>query len=88
MSTYMELLASDEAYQQMARWAAWLCQANYPTEIHATGEGDFPYEWRVSGPGWDGPQVATISSDGCGASWHGPDDLWLKVIGPHEGVTA
>lgn len=85
---YAELLASNETYQQMSNWASWLWRANYPTELHATGDEDFPFEWRVFGPGWNGPQVATFDDDGCGASWHGPDDLWLTVIGPREGVTA
>lgn len=84
---YAELLASNETYQQMSNWASWLWQAGYPTELHATGDEDFPFEWHVFGPGWNGPQVATFDDDGCGASWHGPDDLWLAVIGPREGVT-
>ena len=74
----------DEAYKQMAHWASLLWQANYPTELHPTGDEDFPFEWRVFGPGWNGGQVATIDSDGCGASWHGPDCLWLEVIEPSE----
>lgn len=79
----------DEQYQQAAAWVSLLCQANYPTELHGTGqEAPFDKEWIVFGPGWNGPRVATIDIDGCGASWHGPDDLWLKVIGPREGVTA
>ena len=86
--TYTELLASDETYAQMSRWSSWLWQAGYPTELRPTGDEDFPWVWHVFGPGWRGPQVAMINSDGCGASWHGPADLWLRVIGPHEGVTA
>lgn len=84
---YVELLAADETYAQMSRWASLLWKANYPCELRATGDEDFPFAWTVFGPGWTGPQVATIDSDGCGASWHGPDDLWLTVIGPSEGVT-
>lgn len=85
---YTELLASNETYVQMERWSSLLWKADYPTELHGTGNADFPYEWRVFGPGWNGPQVATIDDDGCGASWHGPDDLWLRVIGTSEDVTA
>lgn len=86
MYMYADLLATDEAYKQMAHWASLLWQANYPTELHGTGNEDFPFEWRVFGFGWNKGQVATIDIDGCGASWHGPDDLWREVIGPYEDV--
>jgi len=76
-------------YREAAQWAGLLWAAGYPTELHGTGEAEpFHQEWRVFGPGWNGPQVATIDIDGCGASWHGPDDLWLRVIGVQFGVTA
>lgn len=78
---------ADEQHAQAARWASKLWQANYPTELHSTGEpAPFDREWKVFGPGWNGPQVATIDVDGCGASWHGPDELWMRVIGASEGV--
>ena len=79
----------ESQYAQAAYWAGLLWKAGYPTELHGIG-GDAPFhqEWRVFGPGWNGPQVATIDIDGCGASWHGPDALWLEVIGKAEGVTA
>lgn len=79
------MLPSIEAqYEEAARWASLLWDAGYPAELHSTGEPEpFHQEWRVFGPGWNGPRVASIDIDGCGASWHGPDDLWLTVIGPH-----
>lgn len=84
-----QMPSTEEQQAQAARWASLLWQADYPAELHGTGQAaPFDYEWRVFGPGWNGPQVATIDIDGCGASWHGPDDLWLTVIGPSEGVTA
>ena len=81
--------AIEEQYREASRWASLLCQANYPAELHGTDQAaPFNWEWRVFGPGWNGEQVATIDIDGCGASWHGPDDLWLTVIGSKVGVTA
>lgn len=75
---------TDEQYAQAARWASLLWQAGYPTELHGTGEAaPFHQEWRVFS-NWNGGQVATIDIDGCGASWHGDDKLWLRVIGPSE----
>jgi hypothetical protein len=77
-----------EQHEQAARWAALLWKAGYPTELHGTGQpAPFDREWRVFGPGWNGPEVATIDIDGCGASWNGPEGLWLAVIGESEGVT-
>ena len=82
------LPSTDEQYRQAANWASLLWAADYPTELHSSEEPEpFHQEWRVFGPGWNGPQVATIDIDGCGASWHGPDELWLSVIGPSEGIT-
>lgn len=78
----------EEQYADAANWATWLWQAGYPAELHGNGQAEpFHQEWKVF-DGWNGPEIATIDIDGCGASWHGPDDLWLKVIGPHVGVTA
>lgn len=86
--TTMQLPSIEDQYREAARWASLLQQANYPTELHGTGQAEpFDWEWRVFGPGWNGPQVATIDIDGCGASWHGPDDLWLTVVGKTVGVT-
>jgi len=88
MDTSLDLPSTEEQYRQAGQWASLLWAADYPTELHSTGEPEpFHQEWRVFGPGWRGPQVATIDIDGCGASWHGPDELWLTVIGPSEGVT-
>ncbi|HZO70028.1 MAG TPA: hypothetical protein VFB74_33960 [Kribbellaceae bacterium] len=78
----------ERQYEQCARWASLLWAADYPTELRSSGEAaPFDKEWVVFGPGWNGPRVASIIIDGCGASWHGSDELWLKVIGPSEGVT-
>jgi hypothetical protein len=75
-------------YAQAARWRGLLERAGYVAELHGTGEAEpFHREWRIFGPGGNGPQVATIDIDGCGASWHGPGALWLETIGPSEGVT-
>lgn len=75
----------EDQYAQAARWASLLIKADYPCELHGTGEEEpFDKEWIVFGPGWNGPRVASIDIDGCGASWHGPDDLWSTVIGPNE----
>jgi hypothetical protein len=82
-----DLPTIDEQYREAAQWASWLWAANYPTELHSTGQAaPFHQEWWVFGPGWNGPRVATIDIDGCGASWHGPDALWLEVIGSKVGV--
>jgi hypothetical protein len=80
----------EEQYEQAARWAVWLNLAGYPTELHGTGEPEpFHREWRVfDSAHWTGTQVATIDIDGCGASWHGPDDVWLWVIGPMRECSA
>lgn len=78
----------ERQYGDAARWASLLIQAGYFAELHGTGQpAPFDREWRVFGPGWSGPRVATIDIDGCGASWHGDNELWLTVIGPSEGVT-
>lgn len=68
---------------QAERWADLLDAAGYITELHGTG---FNTTWRVFAT-WNGPQVAEISIDGCGASWAGTDEMWLSIIGPSEGVT-
>jgi hypothetical protein len=69
-------------YAEAARWASLLIQADYFCELHSTGEEvPFHQEWLVFGPGWNGPRVASIDIDGCGASWHGPDELWSSIIG-------
>lgn len=78
----------EQQWQQAARWRGLLERAGYVAEWHSTDEeAPFDHEWQIFGPGWHGPRVATIDIDGCGASWHGPDDLWLQIIGPAEGVT-
>lgn len=48
----------EDQYRQAARWAGLLQKADYPTELHGSGEdAPFDWEWRVFGPGWNGPQV-------------------------------
>lgn len=83
-----EMPTPEEQYTECRRWAEWLRGAGYEVAFHYTGEPEpFDREWQV----WsaDGQQrIASIDIDGCGASWHGPDDLWLKVIGSKTGVTA
>jgi hypothetical protein len=75
---------------QCRRWAQLLRDAGYEVAFTYTGERDLPAgydkQWQVWTPGGDGRRIATIDIDGTGASWHGSDDLWLKVIGPSEGV--
>jgi len=76
-------------YQDAARWASLLERAGYAVELHGTGQPwPFHFEWRVFAKSAAGEsQIASIDIDGCGASWHGDDRLWLRVIGPSEGVT-
>lgn len=81
------LADADEQYEQCRRWRDLLRAAGYTVAFAYTDEpAPFDREWTVY-DGQDGPRVATFDIDGCGASWHGPDDLWLDVIGPSEGVT-
>lgn len=81
------LAHADEQYEQCRRWRDLLRAAGYTVAFAHTDEpAPFDREWTVY-DGQDGPQVATFDIDGCGASWHGPDDLWLDVIGPSEDVT-
>ena len=75
-------------YKEAARWAGYFTQRGYAVELHGTGEAyPFHFEWRVFGR-VNSKWIASIDIDGCGASWHGDDELWLDVVGPHEGVTA
>lgn len=77
--------------EQCRRWAQLLRDAGYAVDFQYTGQRDLPAgydkQWQVWGTSGYRP-IATFDIDGGGASWHGPDDLWLKVIGPSEGVTA
>ncbi len=76
-------------YDQCRQWAQWLIEAGYEISFQYTSEpAPFDREWQVWTAGNDTQQIATIDIDGTGASWHGPDDLWLTIIGPHVGVTA
>lgn len=81
-------LPSIEAqYEQCRRWRDWLREAGYRVYFTYTNQIEpFDREWSVVDNA-TGEQLASFDIDGCGASWHGPDELWLAVIGPHEGVT-
>jgi hypothetical protein len=71
------------------QWARWFVEAGYEISFQYTGEpAPFDREWQVWTSGGEGKRVASIDIDGCGASWHGPDDLWLEVVGPKVGVTS
>lgn len=86
----MTVLPSIEAqYEQCRRWRDWLREAGYGVYMMYTDQIEpFDREWHVYEVTEDGERdIATFDADGCGASWHGPDELWLAVIGPHEGVT-
>jgi hypothetical protein len=83
-------MPSIEAQRTEARqWASWLREAGYEISFQYTGQPEpFDREWQVWTAGCDSHRIATIDIDGAGASWHGPDELWLEVIGPRVGVTA
>lgn len=77
----------EEQREQARQWAQLFRGAGYEISFQYTGDEEpFDREWQVWTAGGAGKRIATIDIDGCGASWHGPDDLWLKVIGPSEGV--
>lgn len=78
----------EEQRSEARQWRDWLKEAGYEVIFMYTGDPEpFDREWQVYAPGTDGKRIATIDIDGCGASWHGPDDLWLEVIGTRVGVT-
>lgn len=81
--------ASIEDQRSEARqWAQWFREAGYEIYFTHTGQPEpFDRQWQVWTPGGDGQRLATIDIDGCGASWHGDDDLWLTVVGSKVGVT-
>lgn len=79
---------TDAQYAECRLWADWFREAGYDVQFTYTDlVGPFDREWRVYPPSGQGARIGTIDIDGCGASWHGPDDLWLTVIGPKVGVT-
>lgn len=82
----------EEQIAECNQWAEWL-QAEGYTVTRTWPEGSsaldyFNYVYTVRSPRGRKNQVATFGIDGCGASWAGPDSLWLQVIGKHVGVTA
>lgn len=73
------------------QWAQLFRDAGY--EIFYWWQSDDPTdpfgdEWQVWTAGGEGKRIASIDIDGCGASWHGPDELWLTVVGSKVGVTS
>lgn len=78
-----QLPTIEQQNEQAARWASLLGAAGFITELHGTG---FNTTWQIFLT-WNGPRIAEIGIDGCGASWTGSDELWLQIIGPSEGVT-
>lgn len=79
----------EEQYEDCRKWRDWLREAGYVVDFEYNGEPEpFDREWHVFIDYDRCEQIATFDIDGSGASWHGPEDLWLKVIGPHVGVTA
>ncbi len=83
----------EDQLAQCRRWAELFKAAGYHCNKFWKGDDPadpFGDEWQVwtdERDWWLGPW-ATFDIDGCGASWHGPDELWLAVIGASEGVTA
>lgn len=84
------LLTVDEQLAQCRRWRDLLVAAGYEVWFLYTGERDQPagFDQRWDVYTQSGELIASIDIDGCGASWHGPDELWTTVIGASEGVTA
>lgn len=76
-----------EQRKEIHQWRTWFEEAGYSVcqmwvGDETGGTGLMGYEWQV----WtaDGvTPVATFDSDGTGASWHGPDELWSQVVEPH-----
>ncbi len=80
----------ERQYEQARTWAQLFRNAGYSVNFSYTDTpAPFDREWQVwaaDGSGY--APLASIDIDGCGASWHGDDALWLSVVGAHEGVTA
>lgn len=84
-----EMPSIEEQRAECRQWAEYFRAAGYECNafwVSDQGPDDpFGYEWQVwtnDRDWWLGP-IATFDIDGCGASWHGPDDLWMTVVGPH-----
>ena len=81
----------EDQLAECRQWAAWFEAAGYTVEHFHTDESvpyGFDQGWDVLEGDASGDRVGSFDIDGCGASWHGLDDVWLTVIGPHVGVTA
>jgi hypothetical protein len=78
----------EDQRNEARQWAQWFRDAGYEISFQHTGGAEpFDREWQVWTAGGSGQRVATIDIDGCGASWHGPDGLWIEVVGPHTTST-
>jgi len=80
----IETATIEDQRNEARRWAQLFREAGYEICFMYTGEVEpFDREWQVWTAGGDGQRVGTIDIDGTGASWHGSDDLWLRVVGRH-----
>jgi ribulose bisphosphate carboxylase small subunit len=71
---------TESQFAEARTWVQYLRDAGYEVSFQYTGEaGPFDREWQVWTTGKDAQRIATIDIDGCGASWHGTDELF-KVI--------
>ena len=70
-------------YAEARMWCELLRAAGYDTEYQPNIDMPTPFdkEWQVWTRGEDSKRIATISIDGCGASWAGDNALYRKVIG-------
>ena len=72
----------EEQRTEARRWADLFRAAGYEVQfMYTEGTAPFDREWQVWTAGGDGKRIATIDIDGCGASWAGPDELWMQVVG-------
>jgi len=75
-------------YDQCRAWADLFRAAGYSVQfIYTDTPAPFDREWQVWAPDGGYAPIGSIDIDGCGASWHGDDALWLAVVGPAVGVT-
>jgi ribulose bisphosphate carboxylase small subunit len=82
MNATQELPSVEDQREEARMWAQWFRDAGYEISFQYTGDpAPFNREWQVWTADGEGKRVGAIDIDGCGASWHGPDGLWLTVIG-------